>query len=285
MAKIFYNWYEENEERKYPLDDNAGMALADVRISESFLADLHISAPNTVGELYISSASITPSLVSFTIMGDIPVAAISIVQPVTPHRTYNLEPLTAGVAGWVSFGEYVRTVRDTQVASHLTFTDTEGKLNPKIVYLYDPLPVTSLGVTGFVNKLVGDLKLVAGADLVVEEITVTVNDTEHRAIVIRLDGSLNDQKTFTKYTGDCGKRPEEFTCPEEPVRTINGVSPDCNGNINIEIVGSLPNGYLYDDNDNVLGIIFEYPYGYVDICGGSEKKLNLPYTPEDICEE
>ena len=114
----------------------------------------------------------------------------------------------------------------------------------------------------------------AATDLEVVQDTREIEGGVVDCIIIRLVDSLN-RNVFDLYTGPCGGRPESGTCDQPAVQSINGVMPDCDGNLTINFLGA----QAIDFADGG-GIALDVPLGMADVCTGQDylpdSEGNLP---------
>jgi hypothetical protein len=237
------NWYNLQSTRRYPLDDiSTGVDDVGAFIRDDILVDCHIRFPSTLGKyLYVQGLTVSPGLVTavFGVANDIDaitgttICAISVMKPVTPYVHYSVKDIVPGVFGWVVFGPGV----SDNFSGRYT-TPKQTLLQPRSARAYRPLPIPTIGKLGVGSALEGIVRLV-GAEPVSATYEVIDADGDGNpdspAIVFRLS-SLDisaDYNPLASFLGPCGQRPESGTCAKTPIETINGVSPDCNGNIDI----------------------------------------------------
>ncbi|NDD52296.1 hypothetical protein EBZ39_00190 [bacterium] len=246
------NWYNLQTTRRYPLDENStGLDDSGVFIRDDILVDCNIRFPNTYGEyVYVQGITVSAGLATVvfgvsqtreTSAGAI-LAAITVPQPVSPYVNYSITGLHPGVSGWVVFGPGVEipftgrysTVRQTLVS-------------PRCARGYKPLPIPTIGKFGLNDVLQGVVSLVGefpvkvrymenAGDVVKKTTAETTPYADNvRALVIELDTSeiTTDYNPLQLFLGPCGQRPESGTCPKPPIENINGIAPDCNGNVEI----------------------------------------------------
>ena len=295
MAIVFADWMNSNEVRNYPLHDQATKESTDGSLMpDGFIADLNVMLPESAGRFaYISSAGSTPGLVSLTLLATmndpllpeegsssspsadafVPIASITVAKPVVLYKNYALEALYPGVAGWVAFGSDI----DEVSASYRFARPIDGLLCSKAVRAYRDLPVTSLGKTGRLTELTGLIQLTNTGDVLVNKGVRTIDGLKREVITIGLNLSVDALAMLRKYAGDCGERPEDRTCVQgKPFITINGVQPDCDGNIDIIFEGldvsqvGIPGGQMID-----------LPIGLDDVCTEFDPAR---YDPVDECE-
>jgi hypothetical protein len=302
MAAIFHDWCNKNELRNYPLEDLASKeSTLHEKLPDNFLVDANIWIPQTAGtRVAVSSAAITPALVTMTFVADgggtpVPVAAISLTRPVTRYRKYELVSYYPGTGGWVSFGAAV----DEYDSLSMVFDVFEAtRLVPKITRSYDDLPLLSLGKKDRTQALTGLVEIRGGSDIEVLACTddwPLVGDPDYvtnprykreidgepkDCIAIRLEGEPSDYENLYDYTGPCQKSPDSFQCDRRLIQRVNGVQPDCEGNIEIEFK-NIPTGTVVDGEGDVVGLSLDYPLGLVDVCDPN-KGMVLPEVG-DLC--
>lgn len=290
MARVFADWLNKNEQRNYPLHDSASKHdVEDRRLPDTIFADVNLMVPTSAGQfVFISSVSITPALVSATFLAAdcdpfdpactptgsfVPLAVITVARPVAIHRNLSVEALYPGVGGWVAFGRGVEAIDQLT----LRFDDpAQTLLLPRAARSYDDLPVNSIGKVGFPTELTGLVTLLGQSGIV--NISKQVREIEgirRDALVIGLNLDVDAVGTLRRFTGPCGARPEDRTCPGKALVSLNGVRPDCNGNIGVRFEGF--------DTD-VVGIesgnIIDLPIGLDDVCAEFDP---TKFDPEDLC--
>jgi hypothetical protein len=255
------NWYNLQSTRRYPLDDNStGIDDAGNLIRDDILVDCNIRFPNTYGKYaYVQGITVSPGLATVLIgaidnltgVTGTTIAAVSVTRPVESNVNYAVTGLVPGVHGWITFGPGVEHSFVGRYA-----TAQQSLLNPRNAKTYRPLPIPSIKKlqlnTALQNivRLSGALPVkvhyVENAGDVIDMTTLNPATREPKlvragisAIVVELDLS---QRTETydplrAFLGPCAQRPESGTCPEIPIENINGVAPDCDGNIDIIIDG------------------------------------------------
>jgi len=276
------DWQNANEGRSYPLDDAA--TLADdtgLFLPNNFLSDLHVYLPYSLGrQVFLSAAAVSAKLVTLIVSvysggNNIPLASASLVRPVVRGRVYPLEPLYDGAAGWASFGG---AAVDDAVFSLRFSTPAQTLAARRIVYNYDDVPVTSLGKDVSSVSLTGLVRLRGKAGVVTVVGAQRLINGELRTVaLISLDTALQGATILTDFAGKCGHRPEARNCNKRVIESINGIEPDCDGNINVEfaggvVVGSIPHG-----------LILDHPVGLAEAC--AYQRISSLSGPSDVCEE
>ena len=267
MAVLFSKWYNQNEQRKYPIHDEAtGISDSGVALPDNYIVDVNIWVPELAGTfVYLSSLVVSDHIVSATFMdcdsdpllpgagNDTMIASISVIKPAVQYRNYDLSSHYSGVAGHITFGNGIETNIDLKFSS-----SDAAVLNRRTSRHYEELPIQSIKKS-YGTELTGVVELKSGNDIYIRGGTITVDGTSREAILIGLD-TRDSYSVYQKYLSECDGRPESDSCGKNPLQYINMVPPDCNGNINIEFLGN-----IYKSNtDN--GQVIDVPYGLDDIC-------------------
>ncbi len=270
MGLINHNWLNAQMSRRYPLDDNAtGTGDDGTRINDDVIVDLHLRWPSVAGGYaFIGGITVTKTIITVVILAAdspqaaanfTPLAAVTVRQPATEYSYYNLEPLYPGVGGFIAFG-------DTDERFTIRFsTPAQGLLAPKVGRPYTELPIPSMRKFGRHDGLTGLITISAGPDLEIVKSQVNVDGNDVDALVIRLQLPTSTRNPLADYIGPCGKRPESQNCDRTGIQTINGVSPDCDGNLEIEFLGITAANYA-DCGSDGAGVTLEENLGIDDVC-------------------
>jgi hypothetical protein len=164
---------------------------------------------------------------------------VSLARTAAQNVNHELLPLQDGVAGWVVLGA---GITEELVARYTTPRQT--MLSQRCARAYRPLPVTSLRKLNNATGLEGVVRVTGQSPVVATPETATIDGEEVPAIVFRLVDAVQNFNSLVEFQGPCAQRPESGTCPKPPIETINGIRPDCNGNINIVFDGFQT--YAYD---------------------------------------
>jgi hypothetical protein len=294
---VFREWLNTNESRAYPIHDRATRRGTGGELPNNLIADAHIWLPLSAGRvLFVSSAGISAGLVSLTFLaadkstfcppesssssssssdaGFVPIAVLSVARPVTRFKNYAITPLYPGVGGWVALGS---AALDLESLALLFDGPAATQLADRAVHAYNDIPVSSLGKINVSSKLTGLVRL-HGAEGTMRTFRTTkvIGGVERAVAAIGLDLSADSITALSDFAGPCGHRPVSNTCNKTPITEINGVKPDCDGNIDIEFVG--------DENigDTGDGLILDYPVGLSQACGPSPFR-RLPTEVTDVC--
>lgn len=270
MSEFGHNWLNAQATRKYPLDDNAtGVSDDGTEFKTDIIADLHIRWPSLAGQYaFIGGVTVTENIVTVVILGAdsttataafTPLASVSIPQPVARYQYYNLEAIYPGTGGFIAF-------EDVAEACAVRFsTPAQGLLAPKIARPYAELPITEIKKYNRADHLTGIVKLLPGTDIEIVKDTIAIEGDDTEAIVIRLKSPTSDRNILSDYIGPCGVRPESGNCKRIGIETINGVQPDCDGNLTIDFRGFTVGPYESCGADNA-GVTLDQLIGIGDVC-------------------
>jgi len=234
------NWYDLQAGRRYPLNDRStGIDDAGNSIRDSILVDCNIRYPKTYGPVaFVQAVTVSAGIVTVVIGAaddenattSTPIAAISAPKPLQLNKNYAVQALVPGVAGWCVFGDGVSENFTARYSSPRQTLLLENNARA-----YSALPVTSIGKYGVGTSLAGLVNIVTAAPLVTELREIQVNGKTTQALVFGLDATVGliGYNPLKFFLGPCSQRPESGTCPQTPIESINGITPDCDGNINI----------------------------------------------------
>lgn len=237
------NWYDLQAGRRYPLDDRStGIDDDNHPIQDDILVDCHLRFPQTLGDYaFVQGINVTPTLVTvvFGVADTLnategaSIAALTLAKSaLSPGVNYAITPLLPGVAGWVAFG---RGTQELFVGRYST--PIQSLIASRCARPYTPLPVPTLGKLNLATALQGLISIIGVPPVEAFYEEITVNDNTVNAIVLRLMTQFAGTNPLQNFLGTCGERPESGTCPKPPLETINGVGPDCEGNINLVFDG------------------------------------------------
>lgn len=261
MAIRNQNWYDLQSTRRYPLDDQStGVDDAGQHLRDNILVDCHLRFPNTVGRYaYVQGITVAPQLVTIvfgavtdlTDTSPVSIAAVSLPRSAAQNVNHEVTPLVGGVAGWVVLGS---GLAEEFVGRYTTPVQT--LLAPKTARAYRPLPIPTIRKAGLATGLQGIVNLSAQSPVVITQEQVFTEDGVAEAFVFSLDTTLtiNGQSPLQTYLGPCAQRPESGTCPKPTIKTVNGISPDCDGNINIVLEGLTARRFLNGGVDVISNV-------------------------------
>lgn len=275
------NWYDLQATRRYPLDDRStGIDDAGGLIRDDILVDCHIRFPDTLGQyLFIQGLTVAPQLVTvvfgvaptLTAVETTTVAAVSLPRSTPQNVNQAITALADGVAGWVVFGP---GLAEEFIGRYSTPIQTLiGQRNARP---YRPLPVPSIGKLNLADALQGEVTMAANPPVTAKVENVSVDGEVVQAIVFRLEGTLADAEPLRTFLSPCAERPESGTCPKPPIETINGIAPDCNGNINLVIDGFSAYAFYPSGGVDIIADV-----GLSEACAALDNRRRR--SPQDDC--
>lgn len=248
------NWYNLQSTRRYPLDETStGEGDDGVTIRDDIIVDCHIRFPGNYGQyLYVQGLTVSAGLVTVLFgaanglqaTDGVTVAAISLPKPVNENVNYTITPLVSGLSGWVVFGPGI----ETNFVGRYT-KPVQSLVSPRCGRPFRALPVPTLGKLGPATSLQGLVTLTASTPVkvtyrenagdVINGANKVVIGQAKQAFIFELDQSLISEtyNPLSLFAGACSQRPESGTCPKTPIESINGITPDCDGNIELDFPG------------------------------------------------
>lgn len=281
------NWYDLQSSRQYPLHDRAtGLDDLGAPLPNNIILDCNIKYPTQYGNYaFLQSVTVSPGIVTILIgagsaetdNNTTTLAAVTITKPIQLSKNYPIHALVDGVAGWFVFGAGV----DSNFTGRYT-TPLQTLIAPRNAHAYAALPVTSIKKIGALNKLAGLVNIELAEPLVASLKNLTINGTEQPALVFSLN-AINADVTYNPleyFRGQCAERPESGTCPAPPIETINGITPDCAGNIQLDVTDN--SGLTIYNFAACGGLGIDLDIDLTEICG--PRKYDPPREPADNCE-
>lgn len=226
MNSTYTQWYNDNESRQYPLLDGVSATNdAGSTLPTDIIADLSIAVPEAIStSIWVSSVRITDMLVTIGISsatGGILVGTY-LRSSTVPYRAYPLVPLVDDVTGWVVFGNHL--VSQSAVENYRFDRPAQSLVEHRCIRVLDPLPVTDMVKSGAytTTPLTGLIRVEGGSGIIVEA------GTDGHTIILRLDPRL-----ASTLSGPCNASATADSCGVPPIRRINGVPSDSQGNIKL----------------------------------------------------
>ncbi len=227
-------WLDMNGQRSYPLSDDATKAdiTGTILLPDSFLLGIYVPIHDglnvSADRFYLSRLSIFPAGYAVSIGYDDGSSSPPTVATAVISRASHVEYNSYALAGVGDFDDCVGKVVigkldeiDAQPAGEYVFNRAGGRLDTDCIRPMlrglSSLTVISNGVSS--PRLYGDVQLVAGQNM-----KISVHSLAGK-IQVRLDAL---DGTGLNESCSC-----EGTSQAAPLRTINGVAPDINGNIDI----------------------------------------------------
>ena len=223
MAQIKYDdWRSENAKRNYPFADSATLTNGTITLPKSLLLDARLYPIGGGPRQYISAITKAATLITFTISDDTQdLATASFDEAAIPDNgevaLYDTYGRPAGV--FVSTETALRSFGSID-AGEYTFLVTETAFAATVV-----IPQPALGVRG-VQLPSGDV--LTGDVWIVGEDGIVVRDDGDGAL--RVD-AIGDPFAEQKLCTEEETAEVQLRQPYCPVKTINGVEPDEQGNI------------------------------------------------------
>lgn len=216
-------WLNSNELRSYPIRETATqISDAAAQLPQGIISDLSIVLP-TVYNPYVSSVRVTPSLVSVCISSGASgiLLATQFRSTLQIGKAYAMTPLVENVSGWIVYGSYVPVVQESYLFSGVTQTGIAGKA----IRFINPPGVRRILRYGSPDSVYADgiVRLKAGAGM---EIVKDPNNPQR--IIFRLR-----EDVLSDFVGPCNSSSSKTACGATPIRSINGVTADPNGKINL----------------------------------------------------
>jgi hypothetical protein len=294
MPATNHNFYNLNGVRGYPVDD-AALGVDDVGqpIPPAILVDCRLRFPEAAGRYaFIGGLTSAPGLATIIFLASdepaqptlpdasgaptaVPIAAITVPKPFDYGRHYPIEALYPGTGGWVVFGPGAETIYSGRFSSV-----RQSQLLARCARPYRPPPIPSVGKEFVAGPLTGLVRILGGADIEVSRAMRKIRGRDTECLVFRLADDLG-RNVLTYYAGPCAGRPESRTCPRPALEAINGVSPDCAGNIEIEFRNALAAPFVGGG-----GITLDVATGLIDACAPPflpDPDGRLPGTYDDLC--
>ena len=216
MAIEFYN---KNENRRYPL---SGDAANSPKLPDSFIIGMSITVPLGV-KPWLNTVTLTPTLVSVSVCySGSPGLVCTIPRPINPNEPYELVSLGGTMSGFVVLSDTIN--REDTTGSFIFKDESDGRLDPSVYTECEAPPVTGLTKLNYnVEPFNNIVLLKAGSGIHINK--------EGDTIVVALDHGV-----APTILGPCDKDTEAGGCGRPLLRTINGVGPDSEGVITLEVV-------------------------------------------------
>jgi hypothetical protein len=217
------SWYNENEGRAYPLQEDASKIDRLGRIlPDDVIADAALVVPNNLeDDIFLTTVALTRSLVTVVIgtqsqgmlVGTWP-------RPVSLYQPLALDPITNDVSGFVVLGQGADIVNGTY-----NFDEpASSQFTVKALHTFDALPIPYIGKVGSAEQINGVVEIQTSANVEVRF------DDATNTIYFSLTESVRDD-----FVSPCIRGDSIAGCGVPPIRTINGVTADADGVITLEV--------------------------------------------------
>lgn len=229
MTREIWNaeWPNINSQRKYPFSQDAGLSVGGFEVPTDLVVDfvlpVNVSAAPDPTLFHLKQLGVFGSGVVLSFAYDDTVfATVSVATDgFKPYTTYPVQGAGAfsDSKGWITIGDLEATLRSP---GSYTFDAPSGRLLPSVIR---PRlrTVSSLSIVNGEDvgqPLTGDIALVAGRNF---RLRVDVSGPKPKIFLDAISGA----GTVSPCT--CSDLDENAPC----IRTINGVHPADNGNINL----------------------------------------------------
>lgn len=210
-------WFNENENRAYPVDDNTYLVDdAGKLMPFSLIADIGVSVPEGTGDVFITGVYSGPAMVSVAV-GTLTrglLVGTAVKTALDSYAPLYMTPINDDVSGYVVFG--------TGAQSHTgnyRFSAGQMKLDFRTVRTFHGAQVTTVNRLGASDdsKLSGMVNIEVSGAMQVRRID------EHTAAFSLKEGTEVD------FLGPCDRVAEFNKCGPPPIRSINGAVPDQDG--------------------------------------------------------
>jgi hypothetical protein len=229
MPREIWNaeWPNVNSQRKYPFAQEASLTVGDFRLPDDLVVDLvlpvNVSAAPTPALFHLKQLGVFSSGIVLSFAYDETVfATVNVVTTgFVPYTTYPIygSGAFADTKGWITIGQVASAL---EFPGAYSFTSESGRLLPTVIRprLRTVSSLTVVNGEDVGQSLTGDISLVAGRNF---RLRVDLSGAKP---TIFLD-AINGEGTVTPCS--CSQLDENAPC----IRTINGVYPTDNGNLNL----------------------------------------------------
>lgn len=276
------NWNNSNENRTYPIcETSTCLSDSGIRLPDNIITDCRLIIPvknfwdGNPLRAFITSITNSNKVLSITFcstnqnengsisqptMVNETIAALSITKPIIVGKLYPIKALKLGVVGWVAFG---KGALDTAKFDY-RFTDpSQTLLVTDAAYFYQVSAVNSLGKKDFNSSLEKTINLKTSSGVKITKSTRTIYNETKDVLLFSLDRDRVTKEINQELLGPCRGNPTARSCKVTPIYRINNVTPDCDGNIDIEFVNPDIDLQRFRGNG---GISIQVPIGTEGTC-------------------
>ena len=220
----YIQWYNENEGRAYPLSEMAShVADNGAILPDDVIVDLGLTVDPRYTDVRVSSVRITPRLVTVGISSASAGLLVGtfVRDAVQPYTAYALTGVVDNVSGWVVFG----THRAVTTEDYRFATPAQSAIEVRAIRNIEALPVSGICKAGGNPEAVlrGVVRLRGGAG-----VTVVKDPFEPQAVLVSLTPDI-----IHNIISPCNFPATRNICKNAPIRTINGVPCDSDGNLTV----------------------------------------------------
>jgi hypothetical protein len=217
------NWYNENEGRAYPLREDASrLDRLGRRLSDDIIADISLVIPNDLeDDVFLTTVVMTETLISVVVgTADEGLLVGTYPKPLTLYSPLPLDPITDDVSGFVVLGHGAAAYSGVYI-----FTDkTASQFAVKALHTFDALPVSAVAKLGAPALLRGVVEIQGNDNVRIRY------DEGSNTVYFSLIESVRDE-----FVGPCARGDSISGCGIPPIRTINGITANDDGQIIVEV--------------------------------------------------
>jgi hypothetical protein len=223
--EVTTEWLNKNEHRRFPIATNVSAKDDDGKIfPDNLIADLSVmyndSVPGSPGP-YLSSLIIGPSLVSVAISLDgAVILSGSFTKPAPVRVAVPLQSSAVNCSGYIAFGLDI----NDETGSYTFSSADQSRLEYKATKRFSELPIKSMTVQGNSGDTLDGIVNLRSSD------PIRIVHVGDNVVEISLRESARQQ-----FLGPCDDALNPQGCGPAPLRKINGVGPDANGNLFVEV--------------------------------------------------
>lgn len=285
MPGLDQDWYARNASRAYPLDDASTGRTDDGRpLPPGLLVDAMLRVAAAAAAPRLAGLTSGPGLVTAVFASeDGLIGAATALQPAAGRAVEVVGP-DGLVVGWVAFG--AATAAASPWSGRFATPAQAALLDRCLVRTPPTLP----GLQGPAGRdgptLAGHVVLEGGGDLEVvdREIPVVLESspTTVPALGLRLRRSTPDGRGAApraRYAGPCAARPIAGGCLRTPIERVNGVAPDCDGILTLELRDFIVIPIVdaaSSTPDAVLDVALDLPWSLADACAAGRDAAEDP---------
>lgn len=223
--EITTEWLNQNEHRRFPIagnataKDNSGKLLPDGLIAD--LSIMYSDETPSTGRPYLSSLVMGPSLVAIAVsVNNAVILSLSLPKPVPVRAAIPLKASAANCSGYVTFGIDI----NSESGAYLFSSYEQSMLEYKAAKRFSSLPISHMTVAGNSGETIDGIVNLTATD------PIKINYAGNNVVELSLKESER-----RRFLGQCDNALSPQGCGPAPLRKINGVGPDSNGNIFIEV--------------------------------------------------
>jgi hypothetical protein len=218
VSVLYPEWYDQNEQRKYPFTDASTLTNGDYEIPEGALVDAHLYPIDAGERQFLSTIEVAASLLTFEVSDGSSMVCSGSFNPIGSTNAVEMTDEYDRPVGVIVVDTDQASLMATWPLGRHVFTNRATSFVSSVVH-----PMPSSGVRGLRlatgQLFTGDVWIVGGEGVVlsVEDDTLRVDVPGDPYYIDRRCQEINAQKT------------------EEPrfLKSINGIGPNIFGNLSL----------------------------------------------------